>query len=139
MALAQVGATMATRVRAVLSGPVAAIAAIAGLAAAAAACGGGASKAAAPERPGLPAYWESQVADDANDAEDADEPAQPASEDSVDPGTYFEDWPNVNNPGAAGTEETSPLRVGPVTPPEGPDAQRPQRAIETDAPAGSPY
>lgn len=135
MALAQVGTTMATRVRAVFSGPVAAIAAIAVLAAAAAACGGGASKAAAPERPGLPAYWESQVADD------AEEPAQPASGegDNVDPGTYFEDWPNVSNPGTAGTEETSPLRVGPVTPPEGPDAQRPQRAIESDAPVGSPY
>ncbi len=134
---------MASRVRAGLLKRVAAIAAVAALAATAVACGG--ASRVEPERPGLPLYWESQTPEDTEDAEDTGtpantaEPAQPASGDAVEPGRYFEDWPNVNKPGAAGTEESPPWRVGPAKPPEGPDAQRPQRALESDAPVGSPY
>ncbi len=100
------------------------------IAAALVACGGSAPRAAAPERPGLPAYWESQVTEESGTQ-------APVSDDHA-PGTYFESWPDVNTAGPARTEDPPPWRVGPVTPPEGPESQRPQRILESDAPAGPP-
>lgn len=109
------------------------------LGAALAACGSTAPQPDAPQRPGLPAFWESQVTEE-SEPQAPEAPQTPQAPGATpEPGTYFENWPDVSGAGAAGTEEAPPFRVGPTPAPAGPDAQRPQQLIESDTPAGPPY
>lgn len=89
-----------------------------------AACGGAPPRKASTAPPASPGFWESQALEESPARPDGRPPRQ-----DFEPGTRYEDWPDVYSGAPAGQNDGLPWSTAPVVPPAGPESQRPHHTL----------
>lgn len=88
------------------------------------ACGGAPRRATSAAPLPSPGFWESQALE-----EPPVQPERRPPRRDFEPGTRYEDWPDVYSGAPAGQDDGIPWSEAPVAPPAGPESQRPHHTL----------